>query len=261
MDSKKSINLIFLVFFVFLVHLFLYYFIPSYALYFKNIKYKDSDNKIETQELSNKKNVEIKWVSSYTWSNYIIPDINGNSDEKKLQTPETEDTVVWEKLTNNNEIELTNEDIIKDTSNEKEYFSNDKAWDLVEQEILDLFKDFNLEEKEKSENSSLFGLTNEYPYWYKEFYSKEKKMTLYIFEWKLYNDILNIFDVISYNLYFKVKKVNNFWEKSFFINLEPDLDDNYIRFVFSYKNKNFWLKIKKDWYNDVKVIMKSLWKN
>jgi hypothetical protein len=164
-------------------------------------------------------------------------------------------------LTNNNEIELTNEDIIKDTSNEKEYFSNDKAWDLVEQEILDLFKDFNLEEKEKSENSSLFGLTNEYPYWYKEFYSKEKKMTLYIFEWKLYNDILNIFDVISYNLYFKVKKVNNFWEKSFFINLEPDLDDNYIRFVFSYKNKNFWLKIKKDWYNDVKVIMKSLWKN
>jgi phosphotransferase system glucose/maltose/N-acetylglucosamine-specific IIC component len=60
MDSKKSINLIFLVFFVFLVHLFLYYFIPSYALYFKNIKYKDSDNKIETQELSNKKNVEIK---------------------------------------------------------------------------------------------------------------------------------------------------------------------------------------------------------
>jgi hypothetical protein len=107
----------------------------------------------------------------------------------------------------------------------------------------------------------LFGLTNEYPYEYKEFYSKEKKMTLYIFEWKLYDDIFNIFDVISYNLYFKVKKVNNFWDKSFYINLEPDLDDNYTRFVFSYKNKNFWLKIKKDWYNDIKMIMKNLWKN
>lgn len=261
MDSKKSINLIFFVFFVFLVHLFLYYFIPSYALYFKDIKYKKLDNNIETQELSNKKNVEIKWVSSYTWSNYIIPDINGSLDEKNINTAEVKDSLVWEKLTNNNEVELTNKDSVKDISNEKEYFSSDKTWDLVEQEVLGLFKDFNLVEKEKSENSSLFGLTNEYPYEYKEFYSKEKKMTLYIFEWKLYDDILNIFDVISYNLYFKIKKVNNFWDKSFFINLEPDLDDNYIRFVFSYKNKNFWLKIKKDWYNDVKVIMKSLWKN
>jgi hypothetical protein len=85
-------------------------------------------------------------------------------------------------LTDRNEEQLINEDNIKDTSNEKEYFSNDKVDGLVEQEILDLFKDFNLEEKEKSENSSLFGLTNEYPYEYKEFYSKEKKMTLYIFE-------------------------------------------------------------------------------
>ncbi len=260
MDSKKSINLIFLVFFFFLVHLFLYYFIPSYALYFKNIKYKNSDNKIETQ-LSNKKNVEIKGVSSYTWSNFIIPDINGNLDEKEVKTSEIKAAVVWEKLTDRNEEQLINEDNIKDTSNEKEYFSNDKVDGLVEQEILDLFKDFNLEEKEKSENSSLFGLTNEYPYEYKEFYSKEKKMTLYIFEWKLYDDIFNIFDVISYNLYFKVKKVNNFWDKSFYINLEPDLDDNYTRFVFSYKNKNFWLKIKKDWYNDIKMIMKNLWKN
>ncbi|MFA5916655.1 MAG: hypothetical protein WC850_00290 [Candidatus Gracilibacteria bacterium] len=261
MDSKKSINLIFFVFFVFLVHLFLYYFIPSYALYFKDIKYKKLDNNIETQELSNKKNVEIKGVSSYTGSNYIIPDINGSLDEKNINTAEVKDSLVGEKLTNNNEVELTNKDSVKDISNEKEYFSSDKTGDLVEQEVLGLFKDFNLVEKEKSENSSLFGLTNEYPYEYKEFYSKEKKMTLYIFEGKLYDDILNIFDVISYNLYFKIKKVNNFGDKSFFINLEPDLDDNYIRFVFSYKNKNFGLKIKKDGYNDVKVIMKSLGKN
>ncbi len=261
MDSKKYINLIFFVFFVFLAHLFLYYFIPSYALYFKNIKYKKNDNKVEIQELSNKKNVEIKWVSSYTWSSYIIPDINSDLKEKELEYEEVEESLVWEKLTDKYENQLTNEDTVKDTSNEKEYFTNDKTEDLVEQEVLDLFKDYNLEEKEKSENSSLFWLTNEYPYEYKEFYSKEKKMTLYIFEWKLYDDILNIFDVISYNLYFKVKKVNNFWNKSFFINLDPDLDDNYIRFVFSYKNKNFWLKIKKDWYNNIKVIMKSLWKN
>lgn len=254
MDSKKSVNLIFFVFFVFLLHLFLYYFIPSYAIYFKNIKYKNTDNKIETLKLSNKKNVEIKWVSSYTWSNYIIPDINGDLDEKNIQTLETKDIIEGENLTYKSQTQYN-------TKNEKEYFSNDKSGNLVEQEFLDLFKDFNLEEKEKSENSSLFWLTNEYPYEYKEFYSKEKKMTLYIFEWKLYDDILNIFDVISYNLYFKVKKVNNFWDKSFFINLDSDLDDNYIRFVFSYKNKNFWLKIKKDWYNDIKIIMKSLWKN
>ncbi len=253
MDSKKSIKLIFLIFFIFLWHLFLYYLIPSYADYFKKIKYNKIENNIETQKISSEKNVDNIEVSSYTGSNYIIPDINENLVEKNV--------TVWKKLTDKYEDQISNKDIVNDDVLDKtEYYSNDKTLNTVEQEILDLFKNFDLEEKDKDANNSLFGLTNEYPYEYKEFYSKEKKMTLYIFDWKSYDDILNIFDVISYNLYFEVKKVNNYGDKSFYINLDPDLDDSYIRFVFSYKNKNFWLKIKKDGYNEVKVIMKSLWK-
>jgi hypothetical protein len=253
MDSKNSLKLVFLLFSIFIVHLFLYYFFPSYGNYFKNIKY-DWNIKTENEyasEVNDNKKATIKWVSSYTWSNFVIPDINSNENEEDILI-ENENNP--ELVDNNNE--ETNK-ILDENNTENTDIILDDTW---KQEIFDLFSDFNLEQKEKSKITSLFGLTNEYPYDFEEYYSKEKKMNLYVFKDKPYEDILNIFDVISYNLYFKIKKVNNFWDKSFFINLDQDLDDNYIRFVFSYKNNNFWLKIKKDWYNEVKKIMKSIWK-
>lgn len=255
MNSKNSLKLIFLLVTIFIVHLFLYYFFPAYGDYFKNIKYDwiKNNNKIVDIEVINNKEKNIKWVSSYTGSKFIIPDINNDTESTDTLK---EDNVELE-AENNKNIEdnnsLDNEDNIDSTNK----IVNDE-W---KQDILELFKDFDLEEKEKTKNNSLFWLTNEYPYEYEEYYSQDKKMTLYVFNDKSYEDILNIFDVISYNLYFKVKKVNNFWDKSFFINLDTDLDDNYVRFVFSYKNNNFWLKIKKDWYNEVKTIMKSIWKS
>jgi len=252
MDSKNSLKLVILLFSIFIVHLFLYYFFPSYGNYFKDIKYDWTKN-IATEDISeinNNKEVTIKWVSSYTWSKFIIPDIN---NDWNVEETLIEDDINLEVVNNKNT--ETNE-ILDENNTDDTGIIIDDTW---KQEIFDLFKDFNLEQKEKSKITSLFGLTNEYPYDFEEYYSREKKMNLYVFKDKAYEDILNIFDVISYNLYFKIKKVNNFWDKSF-INLDQDLDDSYIRFVFSYKNNNFWLKIKKDWYNEVKKIMKSIWK-
>lgn len=254
MNSKNSLKLIFLLVTIFIVHLFLYYFFPAYGDYFKNIKYdwkKNSEKVNEVEVIDNKEKI-IKWVSTYTWSKFIIPDINNNT--------EVEDNL----KENNVEIETENDKNIENKTSLDDENNTDSTNEIInddwKQDVLDLFKDFDLEEKEKNKNSSLFWLTNEYPYDYEEYYSQDKKMTLYVFKDKPYEDILNIFDVISYNLYFKIKKVNNFWDKSFFINLDSDLDDNYVRFIFSYKNNNFWLKIKKDWYNEVKTIMKSIWK-
>lgn len=241
MDSKISLKIIFAIFSIFIVHLFLYYVSPSYGSYFKNVKYDWKKDVISIENSA--KTDSIKWVSNYTWSKFIIPDINW-WDSNDKNTP-IEENIVTNNTESWNETTVDNSD---DTSSS----------DSTIQEVIWLFDDFWLVKKEESQNSSLFGLTNEYPYSYDEYYSRDKKMNFYVFKEKEYKDILNIFDVISYNLFFRIKKVNNFWDKSFYINLDTDLDDNYVRFVFSYKNSNFWLKIKKDWYNEVKKILKGL---
>lgn len=259
MDSKISLKIIFSIFSIFLTHLFLYYFFPTYGNYFKNAKYEwnvkiesITDSKWNTvKEIPNKK------FSSYTWSNYIIPDINENTNNNDVT--EQEYNVATSSLDNTDTLSSSDSWEVKWSQSIDETESTvDLSDNSSIQEVLDLFSDYDLKAKEETQNSSLFWLTNEYPYEYLEYYSRDKKMSLYVFKDKAYKDILNIFDVISYNLFFKIKKVNNFWEKSFYINLDADLDDNYVRIVFSYKNSNFGLKIKKDWYNEVKKILKSI---
>lgn len=247
MDSKISLKIIFTIFSIFIVHIMLYYISPSYGNYFKNVKYAENENNKVIEENSKTIETKNKKVSSYTWSKFIIPDINENNELIE------EDNIKNESIEKNED----NEELDGELASISEVGDEFKEENWI-QEILNLFENFDLKQKEETQNSSLFGLTNEYPYEYEEYYSRDKKMTLYIFKDKSYSDILNIFDVISYNLYFKIKKVNNFWDKSFYINLDADLDDSYIRFVFSYKNNNFWLKIKKDWYNEVRKILNSI---
>jgi hypothetical protein len=57
-------------------------------------------------------------------------------------------------------------------------------------------------------NSNLFDLTDEYPDNYFEYYSKD--LTLYIFPTKTYTDLYDIFSVLSNELPFSLKEVNNF---------------------------------------------------
>jgi hypothetical protein len=163
MDSKNSLKLVFLLFSIFIVHLFLYYFFPSYGNYFKNIKY-DWNIKTENEyasEVNDNKKATIKWVSSYTWSNFVIPDINSNENEEDILI-ENENNP--ELVDNNNE--ETNK-ILDENNTENTDIILDDTW---KQEIFDLFSDFNLEQKEKSKITSLFGLTNEYPYDFEEYY-------------------------------------------------------------------------------------------
>lgn len=234
MNSRIFVKLVFLLCVLFITHLFLYYLSNSYQNFFKWIKYENNTN-VNTWSLSNSWTNAVKWISNYTWSNLSNEDLSDNSQK-------------------NNE-----NDLIK--SDEKVTFSwNSDTISLSkeEQEVLDLFKDSELRKLEV--HSSLFDLTTEYPDSYLEYFNEEKWITLYMFQTKLYDDVLNVFDVISYNLPFKIKKVNNFWDSSFYINMDSTISDEYIRFVFSFKNKVFWLKIKKDSYNEVKEILNNLTK-
>lgn len=124
-------------------------------------------------------------------------------------------------------------------------------------DVLSLFSlyDFKLLEV----NSNLFDVTNEYPDNYIEYYSRE--LTIYFFTTKSYEEIYDIFDLLSSELPFKINEVNNFWDKSFYINLNEEINDNYIRLVISYKWISFWLKIKNNEYNLVKEKLNTLRNN
>lgn len=122
------------------------------------------------------------------------------------------------------------------------------------QKLLDLFAKFSLKPIELTNN--LFDLTQEYPDEYYEYYSKD--LTLYFFDTKTYNEVFDIFEVLAYDLPFATNKVDNFWNSSFYINLNDDIKDNYIRLVINYKWVVFGLKIKKSEYNTIKESLLQL---
>lgn len=122
------------------------------------------------------------------------------------------------------------------------------------QKILDIFTKYSLKPIELTNN--LFDLTEEYPESYYEYYSKD--LTLYFFDTKTYNEVYDIFDVLAYDLPFSINKVDNFGNASFYINLNEDIKDNYIRLVINYKWVVFGLKIKKTEYNIIKEYLLQL---
>lgn len=157
-----------------------------------------------------------------------------------------------------------NEDNMQDSTDisqnqpnaEETFISNDSKKVLGKnyQVILWGFARYNFEAIELTTN--LFDITNEYPDEYYEFYSKD--LTLYFFDTKTYNEVKDIFEVLSYDVSFDINEVNNFANSSFYINLNEDIQDNYIRIVMNYKWVVVGLKIKSEEYTQVKNILESL---
>lgn len=213
------ILIVFVVFFI--TNLVLFNFSDDYKFFIKKVKdpekvvYVEKDDKILVDEITKDKR-EIK-----TWTKTIINTWSINDLNKK------------------------------DTKN----ISN--SWQILlweqYQKILDYFSDYNLWKLEILTDERLFDVTDEYPDEYYEYYSKN--LTLYLFTTKSYNDILDIFKVISStdSSIFSINESNSFWDKSFFINLKWWTEkDPQVRMVVWTNGLVFWLKFDKDQYNKVK---------
>ena len=130
-----------------------------------------------------------------------------------------------------------------------------ELWE-AEKRILSKFFSYDLERILVKQ--SLFDLTSEYPDDYFEYLGLDGDMILYLFWSREYESIREIFEVISYDMPYTLNEVNNFWEASFFINVDEEFNDDFIRFIIKSTNGVFWLKIKKDLYNDTKEILKNI---
>lgn len=210
---------------IFILNISFYYSSENYRDFLKRVKNesKKQENTLSEEDL-------IKSNSSYfSWK----------IEEKK----EREDSDKNEKI-------KTNEN--KNTDLKQEV----KLWKWY-QSILEMFWEYNLSLLEV--NANLFDLTNEYPDSYYEFYSP--KITLYFFTSKTYEQVYDIFNVLQTELPFKINKTNNFWNNSFYINFNNDINDSFIRMVIENNWIVFWLKVEKKEYDNIKQRLQNLWNN
>jgi len=238
---NKKLYILFFVLFGFILNIIFYIISDDYRYFLQSLKQENKydindDFKIDLNSIVIDKQIDKKnedsifaWLSRDFWN-------------KKREKQENKKNIKKNYKTN----------IEKQKKEQKVVFTQ-KVEELkitkFEKEILEKLKKFDL--KQIKEHRRLFDLTNEYPDKYFE-YSNNKDFTLYIFWNKNFDDIKDIFEVLTYELPFSLNQVNNFWEKSFYINLDPLFDDNYVRIVIKKSSRVFWLKIKKELYNKIK---------
>ena len=241
---NKKIYIMSLILVWFILNIFFYLLSDNYRYFLQSLKYDDvRDYKINDEfkiEILDLKKDEVKpvkdnlfsWLSDNFWeeTKKIEPEITIKNSNDEIAVEKKED---YEELEEKSEFINTREEI-KLTN--------------IENNILQSFKSYDL--KQVDLHPRLFDLTWEYPDKYFEYYTKD--INLYFFWNKSYSDLVDIFTVLTYELPFSVNEVNNFWNKSFYINLDDLFEDEYIRIVLEKSNKTFWLKIKKQLYEQIK---------
>lgn len=219
---RNTILFIIFLIFSFIINICFYYLSDDYRNFLKNIK----NDKYSSLDLNNSfiDNIN-KEISSDEFTDNQI------NDDFEIVKKNNENNAIFNKL-ENNKVEIKNSITL---------WKNYKK-------ILDIFNSNSLQELEL--NTNLFDITDEYPDNYLEYYSKN--LTLYFFPTKNYSEVYDIFSILSSELPFKINETNSFWDNSFFINLNQDINDSFIRMVVSHNWVVFWLKIKKNEYNIVK---------
>ena len=224
---RNAILFIIFLIFSFLINVVFYYISEDYRNFLK-------DFKNDKYSYNSKESLDNNFYDS-EWNDESSNNTNNDNilleDNLEVVKTNNENNIIFNKL-DNNKTQIKN---------------NINLWKNYT-DILDLFSDYDLQELEL--NTNLFDITDEYPDNYLEYYSKE--FTLYFFPTKNYNEVYDIFSVFLFELPFKINKSNNFWEESFFINLNQDINDNFVRVVIANKWIVFWLKIKKSEYINIK---------
>lgn len=223
---KNIVSFILFIVSIFIINIVFYYSSENYRDFLKRVKIESSVQ--EEQKSSSKPDFLLK-NNENSYFSWVLKE---NKKEESLEKKEEQKD--------------------KNINIKKEV----KLWKWY-QGILDMFSEYNLTKLDV--NANLFDLTNEYPDSYYEFYSK--RLTLYFFTSKNYEQVFDIFNVLQTDLPFKINKTNNFWNNSFYINFNNDINDSFIRIVIENNWIVFWLKIDKNEYENIKQKLQNLRNN
>lgn len=228
MDSRKAIYFLHALLFILVINIVFFYSNDSYNSFITSLKHWNTEDDIQIVI-----NDDYGYYSPGPEDvTYVLWDENPN-----LQTWALD--LLWDEIA---QWEVKEEE-------EKTIYMQDD--DRI---VLNAFSSYNM--KRLFEHWSLFDLTSEYPDDYFEYIWGE--ISLYFFVTKTYDEVKQIFDAISYTLPFSIKEVTLFERRAFFLNLEDSFTDDYVRLVIEYKNRVFWLKIKKTMYNEIKSVVKTI---
>lgn len=218
---KKIVYAILAISLAFLLNIWLYFYSENYSFFLKKIKYWNSVIEQESLNITD---------------NYSLSPIKESCNCEVSAPIKCENTFSW-----------------KITPKENQIF--DQTGQL--NQLFTFFDKVTLVEKPYNEYYKIFDITDEYPLEYRTY--SNKNYELYLFHFWKFDDIYNMFDLLSKNINnknkFSLNKLNNFWNKSFFIN--TNINDGNVRVVIDNWKILFWLNIKKSYYNDIKTILEK----
>lgn len=218
---KKIVYAILAISLAFLLNIWLYYYSENYSFFLKNIKYGNSVIEQESLNITD---------------NYSPSSIKETCNCEVSEPIKCENTSTWKIIPVKNQ-------------------TLDHTGQL--NLLFTFFDKVTLVEKPYNEYYKIFGITDEYPTEY-SIYSN-KNYELYLFHFWKFDDIYNMFELLSKDVNnknkFSLNKLNNFWNKSFFIN--TNVNDWSVKLVIDNWKILFWLNIKKSYYNDIKSILEK----
>jgi len=214
---------------LFILNIILYFFIPPYNSFIKNLKYLNN-NQSNNIYIPEEKNIEKNNWESFLEKN-IINDIDTQTDNT------------------NNDLDVI--DIIKDENDFNQIQKDSKNKDYSQ--ILNYFLKYNLSKKTYDPDYKMFYLTSEY---FQEYITYSWSwIDLYIYNNDSFLNIYNFFDEIKDDIWVNINKTNTFWNNSFFINKINK--DWRIRLIIKYSYILIWLNIDKSYYEDIKKILNN----
>lgn len=214
---------------LFILNIILYFFIPPYNSFIKNLKYLNN-NQSNNIYIPEEKNIE-----KYNWESFLEKNIINDID---TQTDNT-----------NNDLDVI--DIIKDENDFNQIQKDSKNKDYSQ--ILNYFLKYNLSKKTYDPDYKMFYLTSEY---FQEYITYSWSwIDLYIYNNDSFLNIYNFFDEIKDDIWVNINKTNTFWNNSFFINKINK--DWRIRLIIKYSYILIWLNIDKSYYEDIKKILNN----
>lgn len=243
---KKVVYTILIISVVFLCNIGLYFYSDTYSFFLKQMKYWD-DIPTDYESLITDDYLLKNFTGAENPScNCEVPPQPECPSPIALIEPST-DSLSWQ----NNLSSLDTQKI----EQEKKQQQEKRQQHLVRiTPVLAKFSSYKLIEKPYDEYYNMFDVSDEYPNPYYTY--TWENLEMYFFPESSFENFYNIFTLLSKDAMvrkFELNTVQNFWKKTFFINLEPK--DDAVRIVVQGENILVWLKFKKSYYNDIKNIL------
>lgn len=236
---RKIVYSILIVSFVFLLNIGLYFYSDSYSFFLKKIKYWEETSLLDKNKITDE--YLLSSLTSLEKDCNCEPLVCDNNQNLENNFEKVDDLIDVKPVQSQENIQ--NEIINQNNQKINEYIKK--------------FSNYKLLEKSYDEYYKIFDITDEYPNKYTTYQAWD--LEIYFFPLSNFDEIYNIFNfLINDDLItnkFDLNKTNNFWKKSFFINLKTQ--DEFVRLVIDDWNILFWLKIKKGYYWDIKKILQN----